>query len=464
MEHQQQSRRTNEQHRKGGRENSKLGLKYHQKLSCPIEFPLMQKMRMLLWSHRQLILYFCLQVYSSILCEDWSIDVPEKIPAFEGSCVVIPCTFKYPETLKNKKIISIWKDNENAVIFHSDSKSLIVSEFQNRTELVGEIKQNNCSLMIDRLKESDHGPFYFRIEIEHPNDYSFIKNKVSIEISASPSPSVNVFDDQATCSATSFCPKYPPSITWNNKGNTVDIKRNVKNVTNGQWEWSSSITLKNIQETANCTVNFSGKYLHLYFNPSDVLKPEILEKSECEVNGTGVSCHCIVKSERDVNIIWYLINETRASDSSEVQNSVTTATLHLDSIPKKVSCVANNTYGKVIKDLLLSNKDFLLYIYIAVPIAVLLLILLIVGALKLTHRRKSAMIGEAVNGCNISKNQPSSSDYSSAKNRQKMDLHKNEEPTYINIQARPECYTINHRKPLPLFDQLLKTTCAILSR
>lgn len=99
-----------------------------------------------------------------------------------GSCVVIPCSFNFPNPQKDLTVFTgKWMDSRNKLIYHSDN-SEVMQEYQNRTKLLGDLSQKNCSLEIDPLKPHDHGPFHFRIEIPTLDSYSYNHNKVSISM------------------------------------------------------------------------------------------------------------------------------------------------------------------------------------------------------------------------------------------------------------------------------------------
>lgn len=114
--------------------------------------------------------------------ESWNAEVPQSVIGLEGSCVVIPCLFKYPGSYrKASHLTGIWFTDSNEKVYHTVT-SKISSAFQQRTSLWGDLSHQNCSLKINPLLRNDHGPFTFRIEIEDFNKYSFIHNKVSITI------------------------------------------------------------------------------------------------------------------------------------------------------------------------------------------------------------------------------------------------------------------------------------------
>lgn len=110
----------------------------------------------------------------------WMITVPSSVRGLPGSCVVIPCSYDFPDPGKTlTQFTGMWANTTKQFIYHP-VKSNIMQQYQNRTELVGDIMQKNCSLKIEPLQKSDTGPFYFRIEIANYDKFSYILKKVSI--------------------------------------------------------------------------------------------------------------------------------------------------------------------------------------------------------------------------------------------------------------------------------------------
>lgn len=106
--------------------------------------------------------------------------MPSSIKGLPGSCVVIPCSYNYPDPGKRvTEFTGIWTDSTGRVIYHHVN-SKIMPEYKTRTELMGDITQGSCSLKIDPLQQSDQGPFHFRIEIGGYNKYSYKEKQVSI--------------------------------------------------------------------------------------------------------------------------------------------------------------------------------------------------------------------------------------------------------------------------------------------
>lgn len=120
---------------------------------------------------------------SSANANEWNNDVPASVVGLFGSCVEIPCTFNYPARGKTYTgFTGVWyTENQESNVFHTDT-SKISEAFKGRTNLIGDLHQNDCSLKISSLRKSDTGPFMFRIEIENLNKYTYGAKKVSITV------------------------------------------------------------------------------------------------------------------------------------------------------------------------------------------------------------------------------------------------------------------------------------------
>lgn len=109
----------------------------------------------------------------------WTVTVPSSVKGLPGSCVVIPCSFNYPDPGKTlTQFTGMWTDMTHQLIYHP-VESKMMQQYRNRTELLGD-RQKSCSLKIDPLQQSDQGPFYFRIEIANYDNFSYKENRVSI--------------------------------------------------------------------------------------------------------------------------------------------------------------------------------------------------------------------------------------------------------------------------------------------
>ncbi|XP_070768528.1 uncharacterized protein [Enoplosus armatus] len=96
-------------------------------------------------------------------------------------------TSKYPtedvEVYWKKPVRSKFKitDNDkNAFVFHTN-ESFVLEKYKGKTKLTGNAAEGNCSLMILNIMENEPN-IYVRV-IAKSDNYSFIKNPVSISVS-----------------------------------------------------------------------------------------------------------------------------------------------------------------------------------------------------------------------------------------------------------------------------------------
>uniref|UniRef100_UPI003AAE7F4D uncharacterized protein isoform X1 n=1 Tax=Centroberyx gerrardi TaxID=166262 RepID=UPI003AAE7F4D len=173
-------------------------------------------------------------------------DVPSRLSALTRSCVVVPCNFQVEgEPITNLR--GIWHNRAGGFVYHN-GQSRVLDHFKDRTRILGDLNQQNCSLEIDDIKPFDNGPFCFRAE-RRDGKYSFNNSCVFIVMRASPEKPVmtpvpaEVDAGSAvsvTCSVTHTCPSHPPVFSWSVPTLTTEVKYIWK--AQGIWETSSTIT------------------------------------------------------------------------------------------------------------------------------------------------------------------------------------------------------------------------------
>ncbi|XP_034553481.1 myelin-associated glycoprotein-like isoform X1 [Notolabrus celidotus] len=224
-----------------------------------------------------LVLFLCFKVLQTE-ASTWTAKVPSSVKGLIGSCVVIPCTFDYANPGKTLTgFTGMWNNEANEHIYHS-VKSKVLQRYQTRTELLGDISQKNCSLMIDPLQENDRGPFYFRIEIDGLDKFTYRDSPVSIEMIREPDPVIfsgkpEVQEGEtvsASCSVSFSCPASPPVFNWSHSG---EKHFQQTEHTAGQWKATSTLTFHptraDHEKILQCTVRYKGGKLQ---NASKVLR------------------------------------------------------------------------------------------------------------------------------------------------------------------------------------------------
>ncbi|XP_078251266.1 sialic acid-binding Ig-like lectin 13 [Rhinoraja longicauda] len=167
---------------------------------------------------------FLLPVLQVVLSGDWSADTPLDVTAQRGLCARIPCNYTYPSTLNNKSRTGIWYNsktqNSLSIAFHSGDPSKELAKFQNRTRLSGDLRDDDCSLVIDNITEGDAGPYYFRVEFTGSDRYNYRPvtqlhvNDFTDKPTIFPAEMVEGKSVNVTCSFNTTCNGTDPTLTW----------------------------------------------------------------------------------------------------------------------------------------------------------------------------------------------------------------------------------------------------------
>ncbi|CAM4555581.1 unnamed protein product [Leuciscus chuanchicus] len=215
---------------------------------------------LLCWLH-----VLCAVVFGDV----WKVEVESKMDALVSSCVVLPCTFKYPaQEQPSSRIRAMWhtKTNRKDYIYNNDHTN-VIENFKGRTKLIGSLGALNCSLEIDGVRNHDNGPYCFRVELGTSAKYSFVNNCVTIKmIEKASKPELlaetSVEEGQPLifkCSVRHTCPSHQPTLSWNHTGKTIT---SYKDIGHGKWEAESSLTFIPTKEddhsSVACTVKYHG--------------------------------------------------------------------------------------------------------------------------------------------------------------------------------------------------------------
>ncbi|XP_042346489.1 myelin-associated glycoprotein-like isoform X2 [Plectropomus leopardus] len=211
-----------------------------------------------------LLLHVIHDVQSS--SSQWIANVPTKIPVLHGSCVVIPCIYNYPKPISKQPLnrrTGYWMKGRK-VVSTTIPKWKLPMEYKKRTQFLGDLQARNCTMLLDGVRTTDVGPFYFRIEMPQYKSFSYKRNAVSIDVIREPQPpslSVKVNDQvTASCSVSHACPVIPPQLSWSRSG---IITRRSKRLNVWMWETMSTLTFPfrpaDVNKPLNCTVQYRGR-------------------------------------------------------------------------------------------------------------------------------------------------------------------------------------------------------------
>uniref|UniRef100_A0A3B3Q744 B-cell receptor CD22 n=1 Tax=Paramormyrops kingsleyae TaxID=1676925 RepID=A0A3B3Q744_9TELE len=96
------------------------------------------------------------------LGSEWGVEYSRnRLCAIRRSTVVIPCSYKYPDSLRVETVL--WCNDEyctKSFVFHS-SNTDVRTEYRDRAEYLGN-KEKNCTLQIKNITDKDAGVYTFR--------------------------------------------------------------------------------------------------------------------------------------------------------------------------------------------------------------------------------------------------------------------------------------------------------------
>ncbi|XP_029955980.1 sialic acid-binding Ig-like lectin 14 [Salarias fasciatus] len=160
---------------------------------------------------------------------DLFITAPRSLEAVNGSCLIIPCSFR-PASEKGfdnrRKIVAVWIKDDAP--FHGYPERIVFnsSDAVNYPDIsiIGDLKQRDCTTKFNVLKLEKTTKFFFRIESESFKATAAL-DPVEIKLKGSPPrPRLEVSADlkdlkekesvTVTCSALTPCSHSPPQLTW----------------------------------------------------------------------------------------------------------------------------------------------------------------------------------------------------------------------------------------------------------
>lgn len=88
--------------------------------------------------------------------------------ALKTSCVVIPCSFQpVEENFDRSNLKGIWyraKKNDEKEVVYDEDDTRVAENFRGRTQLLGHLGQNNCTLEMLKIADHDDGLYCFTMD------------------------------------------------------------------------------------------------------------------------------------------------------------------------------------------------------------------------------------------------------------------------------------------------------------
>ncbi|XP_030046838.1 sialoadhesin isoform X2 [Microcaecilia unicolor] len=155
---------------------------------------------------------------------DWDVLYPESLQTVQGSCLFIPCTFVFPSDVSIPNgITAIWFKEVNShriVVYHSATNEA-ADTYKGRAELLGNLDDKNCTLLLRNIKTEDAGKYQFRYEISEVHRWLDMKGVMVSVTSEVERPEVTFPADMVEgtpvtlyCSTRYVCPFDNMALEW----------------------------------------------------------------------------------------------------------------------------------------------------------------------------------------------------------------------------------------------------------
>ncbi|XP_051812363.1 hemicentin-1-like [Acanthochromis polyacanthus] len=271
-----------------------------------------------------------------------------ELTAEAGLCVVIPCSFTTAYGFTPQSIVwykceqSTQQCDDSDMIFHSNKKNQNIRPgFRRRVSLLEpDVSQNNCSIRINDLSDSDSGSYQLRVNGDRfgrPDGYTFSQRATVSVTDLTQKPSVMIppltEGKQATltCTAPGLCSGSLPKIIWKWRGageNDSYITGNItafktENLTAGTKRHSSTLTISPSAEhhgtNITCKVRIKGgppteKTLTLNVN---YVKDIQITRDTSVKEGESLNLTCSVESFPPSVVMWTKLTEENIQNGTE---------------------------------------------------------------------------------------------------------------------------------------------------
>ncbi|XP_073674431.1 sialic acid-binding Ig-like lectin 12 [Garra rufa] len=190
-------------------------------------------------------------------------------------------------------------------------KTAVKTETEEIEWLEPDLTKNNCSIIIEEIKEDDK-KYAFKIVGENSNN-----SKVKIIIQDEPAMKVPLLSEgqeaNLTCSAPFPCPETPPKITWwiKTRGeNKIDLTEyNITLTTTNSFHLSTLILTPTIDlhnATVGCDVSYGRKNISTNMTLKVMyVKPLLILGNGKVTEGDNLSLNCTVESHPPSSVpVW----------------------------------------------------------------------------------------------------------------------------------------------------------------
>ncbi|XP_026882287.2 uncharacterized protein LOC113587700 [Electrophorus electricus] len=212
----------------------------------------------------------------------WIVRMPSSIQGLSGSCLVIPCSFDYSNSIPHPDHI-VWYEYDKfyyPVVYDAWKISSVMNEFRGKTFLykkldycIGEDCVRDCSLLITNLKLIHNGRrIYAWIDPDNIGKHTYrffdVTSRIFVKTSAE-KPIIQILGGNqigdlisVQCSTYHSCPYQSPTLSLSGLENKKGLNDHMETIYRNDGKWETILTRKgvvqSVSQTVRCNVRHQG--------------------------------------------------------------------------------------------------------------------------------------------------------------------------------------------------------------
>ncbi|XP_041037116.1 myelin-associated glycoprotein-like [Carcharodon carcharias] len=307
------------------------------------------------------IIMCLLALVQGSLGSSWDIELPHQFTGQRGSCVVIPCRYRFPSNITPTQYVGIWFKNMIAVhgMIHNSSNTPSPSD---KYKLAGNLENQDCSLIVNDLQRSDLASYQFRIDLGGLSKYTYRNGVRLLVTEPREKPSIAPTQDivagkpiNISCTFRTNCNGTQSRLSWQHiKGLNALVSETKTQRRNRSWVLTRVLTftpaLGHQGKVLRCRAEFlsdgtqQSVRLEIQYPPRAPLISRGVNSWLTAREGRSAALRCSVESRPASNLTWVRNGET-------LNSSVHTNTLWLQLSDLtyrhqgEFRCVARNKHG-----------------------------------------------------------------------------------------------------------------------
>uniref|UniRef100_A0AC11ENG7 Uncharacterized protein n=1 Tax=Ovis aries TaxID=9940 RepID=A0AC11ENG7_SHEEP len=302
----------------------------------------------------------------------YELRVQESVVVQACMDVHVPCSFSYPWSSGNS-----WHSSEEPFIYWfregdphysdavatNDRKKRLKSETQGRFHLVGDPRDDDCSLSIQEARLSDSGVYYLRVERGRNVKYSYREKKLNLKVTEKPDiqflePLESGRRTSLTCSLSLACGQsHYLLFSW--AGDTLDamnpdtLHSSELTLTPRPQDHGTNLTCRvtlqgaqvTLERTVQLNVSYAPRNLRISLSFRNITALKILQNTASILisEGQALQLLCVADSNPPAQLSWFQVSPTL--EAAPISSTGVLELRYSETTEAELSCRAQNPLG-----------------------------------------------------------------------------------------------------------------------